>query len=262
MGITRANLTLRFLDARLTSLQKELKTRRRVFKFLHDAAELPVLHQGSIRLGTARKFWDIENLALQDKREGQITTHIDKTVFRSGFPLDASVHPSSPFYAFAKSFVGTVAHGDISFDGFVFQTKNDFYMYSFSYKCSPSVVHSFKLEPFDLVAEIIDIYGLAETLVELHPKLKGYVYCIYPMTHLKHIARRPDEQHPNPLKAMYEKDEFYKNNEEGGIVFFKLESSSEGTRVWYDLERLDTPDDFSHPEILKWFTKGKMPLSF
>lgn len=259
MMTTQRNVSFRWINEHLTSIQQSQVKQRRVYKFLHTPAEKPVLEDGSIRLGTASKFWDIENLALRDETDGQTVTHIDDTVFRSGQTLHKFVHQTSPFYSFARSVVGPQAQGDIRFTGFVSQTTHDFFMYSFSYECSTSVVRSFSSEPFDWVAEIDDIYGLAETLVNVHPELKGRCYCIYPVSYRKQIARRPEEEHPNPLQSMFEKSEVYKENNEGRIVFFEMESTPNGQKLIYDLKRLDVPKDFSHPDIRRLFRKGVMP---
>lgn len=261
VATTKRAVSFRCIDEHLTSTQQDMVKQRRVYKFLHAPAEKPVIEDGSLRLGTASKFWDIENVALRDELDGQTATSVESTTFFSGHPIENFVHQTSPFYSFARSIVGPYANGDITFEQFLFQTNHDFFIYSFSYECSASVVRSFSKEPFDCVAEIYDIYGLAETLVNIHPELKGRYYSVYPVTYQKQIARRPEEEHPNPLQSMFEKSEAYKENKEGRIVFFELEKIPDGCKIVYDLKRLNVPKDFSHPDIKKWFRKGIMPLA-
>lgn len=244
------------MELNLGTKEREYVKQRRVYKFLHSPAEIPILKYGSILIGTAGKYWSIDNAALQDSLDGQTATQIDELRFEHGMSVNHLINPTSPFYNFARSIVGPVAHGDKWFSGFEAVSKHDFYMYSFSYECTQSVTASFSLNPFDWVAEISDIYGLAETLVRIHPQLVGLYYCILPMTY-RSIFRMPNEIHPDPLQSMFEKDNSFASNKEGRIVFFKFEPPD---RIEYSQIQLLIPKPFSSPEVRKWFGKGIMPV--
>ncbi len=247
----------RRMEANLSEEDRQRIEQRRVYKFYHSSAETPVLGSGSILVGTAGKYWAIDNIALRDTLDGQTATRVDDFTFEHGMPVDHLVDPTSPFHGFARTFIGSVAHGDIQFSGFDFVSKHDFYMYSFSYECTQSVVKSFASDPFDWVAEISDIYGLAETLAQIHPQLIGLYYCILPMTY-RDIYRTPGETHPDPLQSMFEKDSSFASNKEGRIVFFEFEPPG---RIGYSLVQLPIPKPFASLEIRKWFSRGHMPTA-
>ncbi len=99
-------MSIKSLEGMLTPDQRPRIHQRKVFKFYHASAQDPVLEHGSVMLGTLGKFRNIENTALRDELDGQIATRISKLAFESGMPVDALVHPTSPFYQFARSIIG------------------------------------------------------------------------------------------------------------------------------------------------------------
>lgn len=256
--LTTRNVTFRHVDEQLTDQQRAKRQQREVFKFYHQPAEAAILKQGSIRLGTLQKFRAIENPALADRNEGVRIARAQKTFFRAGAPIEEAVHPTSPMHSWAKDFVGDYARGDIIVDNIEFFEDVDFYSYSFSYSCSESVVRSFDAQPYDCVAKIHDIYALAETLIAIHPLLKGLYYSISPVIYRERF-RSPSVEHPAPIIEAFEKNLSYAGNEEGRIVFFEFDVARNG--LVYDKRPIAIPEDFADSRIKALFSTGKMPTA-
>lgn len=238
------NLALRLEPHRRRKLDQ-----RKVFKFYDAQADKLIIGQGSIRIGTHRKYHAIENPALRDVRDGELRTITDHFVVGD----NPAVHPNSPF----ASWVHPDMHPDISFHHLAFVYQVDLFMYCFSYGCSLSIVRSFEDlgPPPDRVAEIADIFGLAETLVQVHPWLKGYQYMVSPFIYCN-TNRRPNDYHPPPWHAAFEKAEKWRGNDEGRIIFFKPQLNG---RLPYSSGPLAIPPDFADPRIRQWFKRIRMP---
>ena len=258
MATTTRYIHLRQVTEQLTPQQKLLQVKQDVFKYYMRDAEQFILEQGSIRIGTLQKYRTIENTALCDEQEGLRIARAEDIVFWSGQAVTDKVSTTSPMFSWVKSNIGNFAQGDISISGIEFIEQMDFYIYSFSYECTPSVVKSFSDMPFDCVAKIGSIHGLAELLVKIHPNLKGLFYAISPVVY-RDRYRSPSDDHPSPLVEAFEKDCKFSANQEGRIVFFEFNPATRAVK--YDLRAIAIPDDFSSPLIKTWFQKWSMPTA-
>lgn len=223
----------------MTDEQRQFLRQKHAFKFFDARAKEFILRKGSIKIGTLVGYRNLEHAAFADSHEGWRLTVAREAVRRY------DVHPTSAAYNFVSQF----SHPDVVIENLEFAEDFDFYCYCFSYDCSFAVLRSFDGTPkIDNVALIGDMRALADTIVHIHPVLRGYDYMIGPVLYTKH-PRSATEFHPHPA---FEKSPEFLANKEGRIIFCRPDGMN---------DRLLQPiKPFKSIMIEQYFSECKLPV--
>lgn len=239
------------LEQRLSPEQMNLSHQLEVYKFFSAEFAPLIFERGSIVVGTGAKYRAMEDASRGDAGEMTTQMHVEHFEHDLQNKQAAALPSRSHLRDFIKHFGGS----KVIIRNLSITNEYDFYVYCFSYACSKSVAESFKQDA-NCVAKISDIWLLAETLVECHPNLLGMQYCIYPVIYTERV-RSQSESNPHPLDAPFEKNPIFLPNEEGRIVFYKVDPATNYPMVFR--ETLPIPKPFEHPRVRELFSRYPMP---
>jgi hypothetical protein len=216
--------------------------RGRAYKFFHSRDQKLIFEELTIKIGRTRQFRVIEKATLQDRNEGTSITGYDDQPVRL-----RDIHPSHAIHSILPA---SGAGLDSTIQAFsVVQEQPDVFAYCFTYERTKAVVDSFMDDdPFDSVAEIPDVFALADFLVAENPVLRGMRYWCLPAIY-RNVSRDYHEPAATFPETLFEKDLNFSENKEGRIVFIPTRN--------FDPKPLEKP--WHHPGLKKLIRPCLMP---
>lgn len=205
------------------------------YKFHQKEHSQFIFGDGSIKIGTLEEYRNHEKSTIKDQWDGVEVIDLDDV-------RSQDIHPES--YA-RQIFNGA---GRMRFKNVrIVASKQNFYVYCFSYSCDIDTLNSFLDEaPYDAVAQCQDIFQLADIVCEYHPILRGSRYLCLPIIYREKFVGA-SEPRSEPLRTAFEKLSYYSPNQEGRIVFFPPSGVVQPIGPW------------AHPRLKKLFVPYSLP---